>query len=68
MKTTEHLDIQEMERLKICTHNLELMQRHIQRLESYVKRVDDIIALESMNDFYKIKAIARVTETVKEFI
>lgn len=68
MKGVEHLDIQEMEKLKICTHNLELMQKHITRLENYVKRVDDIIDLESMSDAYKIKAIARITETIKEFV
>lgn len=68
MKGVEHLDIQEMERLKICTHNLELMQRHITRLENYAKKVDDILNLESMNERYKLIAIERMTETVKQFI
>lgn len=68
MKGVEHLDIQEMERLKICSHNLELMQKHITRLENYVKKIDDILNLESMNDTYRIKAIARMTETIKEFV
>ena len=68
MKTRERLDLEEMERLKICKHNLELMQRHIKRLENYVFKVEDILSIESMGANYKINAIARITDTVKEFI
>ena len=68
MKTENHLDIKEMERLKICTHNLELMQKHIDRLEGYALRVDDVLGLESASPMWKLEAIARMTESVKEFI
>ena len=68
MKTKNHLDIEEMERLKISRDNLELMHRHIKRLEKYVEKVDDILNLESMSESLKLKKIAIITEIIKEDI
>ncbi len=68
MKSENRIDIEEIERMKICRNNLELMQRHIKRLENYVSKVEDIINIESMDAKYKIQAILRITDTIKEFI
>lgn len=68
MKTKHHLDIEEMERLKISRDNLELMHRHIKRLEAYALKVDDILNLESMSDSLKLKKISIITDIIKQDI
>ena len=68
MKGAEKLDIKEIEKMKICRDNLDLMQKHIVRLEKYAQQIDDIIGLTSMDSRYKINAIARLTDTIMQFI
>ena len=67
MKSEHRLDIEEIERMKICRDNLQLMKRHIDTLEKYVEKVDKILKTEDVLN-YKIKEITRLTDIIMKYI
>jgi hypothetical protein len=67
MKSEHRLDIEEIERMKICRDNLQLMKRHIDTLEKYVEKVDKILKTEDVLN-YKVKEITRLTDIMMKYI
>lgn len=61
------IDIEEIERLKICKYNIELMERHVKRLEKAILDIDELLG-QTKDLGVKIMLIANIIKKVKFYI